>query len=257
MIAAERRNRIKEIIFKQGSAKAEELARQFQVSEETIRRDFTKLAGEGYIEKNYGGAVAVQGLQKMMQNISPVQQRKFANLAEKSRIGEEAARLIQPGMRIFLDAGSTTWSVLRFIQGVEGLTVITNSLDIARDCAEKENWRVIVLGGEVVHSSMALVGPNVEQELSHINVDIAFLGTSGISCRGNCTSANLFESNVKRRAVEQAGEVVLLADSSKLGEEKLYTFAKFTQLDLVITSEHISDELKNEMAKAGVELKTV
>lgn len=254
MIAAQRRNIIREQILENGSAKAEELARQFGVSEETIRRDFAKLEKEGFIEKNYGGAIATQELQRMMKNISPVQQRKFSNLKEKTCIGAAAAKLVTAGMRIFLDAGSTTWSIIRFLEKVEGLTIITNSLDIARDCAERDTWTVIALGGQILPKSMSMIGPTVEAQLDDLNVDIAFLGTTGLSVRGNCTSANLFEANIKKKIIAISNHAVLVADSSKLSVNELFTFARFSQFNAVIMDDGATPEIRRALGEVGADL---
>ena len=256
MIAAMRRNRIMEEIMANGSAKANELARQFNVSEETIRRDLTQLEESGYVKKNYGGAIAASELQKLMQDISPVQQRRLCHFKEKQLIGKEAAGLLRPGMSVFLDSGSTVWSMLPYMNDIKNLTVISNSIDILKDCAGQESWIVIGLGGQIIAKSMSMVPPGAETQFMSFHVDMAFIGTPGISAKGDCTSANLFEANLKKQVMDSARKPVLLADASKLGVDALFTFARLAQFDTVITNPSIGDDMRALISEAGVHLIT-
>ena len=254
MIAAQRRNNITEIIIQGGSAKVDELAKHFNVSQETIRRDFIVLEQEGFVQKKHGGAIATFELQKMMEHISPVSQRMLLNRDEKLRIGEKAAGMVTPGMGIFLDSGSTVWSMLQFIKKTDNLTIITNSLDIAKDCAEKETWTVIILGGQLIEKSMCMVGPTAEAQLDQLSIDLAFMGTIGVSSKGECTSSNLFEANLKKTVTSVARKIVLLADSTKLGKSAHFTFARFSQLHTIITTDKADNELKNAALAANTQL---
>jgi DeoR/GlpR family transcriptional regulator of sugar metabolism len=254
MLVAERRNAIKDLILKNGSAKVDELARQFEVSEETIRRDLARLDRDGIVEKNYGGATALSEVQKMMLDFTPFQQRRLLNAKEKRSIAREAASMVAPGMTIFIDGGSTTCSTIPFLSGRERLTVITNSLEAGRDCAQISGWTIIVLGGQVVTKSMSMVGPYVESQLSNLSIDVALMGATGVSVRGGCTSGNLFEANVKRKVMERADKGVLLVDSSKMGCVSPFAFAHFSDFDTVIISPDIDDVTRQAILVAGAKL---
>jgi DeoR/GlpR family transcriptional regulator of sugar metabolism len=220
----------------------------FNVSEETIRRDLNELQQSGYIEKNYGGAVAVKELHRIISNVPSVQQRKFDHLKEKDVIGKHAAGLVEDGMRIFIDAGSTTWSMLRYLKTIENLAIVTNSVDVAYECAEKHEWDIYVLGGQLITKSMCMVGPDVERQLENINVDIAFIGASGIHENGSCTSSNLFEANVKRKLIGISDRAVITADHSKFGIGCLYTFAKLNDIDTMITSDLLDPRVEESLS---------
>ncbi len=257
MLAAERRNAIKGLILKNGSAKVDNLAAQFGVSEETIRRDLARLEREGVVEKNYGGATALDEVQKMMQDFTPVQQRRLLNVREKRCIAREAASMVAPGMTIFIDGGSTTWSTIPFLTGLDRLTVITNSLEAARDCAQVGPWTIVVLGGQVITKSMSMVGPDVESQLSDLSIDVAFMGATGVSARGSCASGNLFEANVKKRVVQRADRAVLLVDSSKMGVVEPFAFAHFSDMDTVITAPRVDEAIRQTILDAGTRLVVV
>lgn len=257
MLAAERRNTIKSLVLKNGSAKVDDLAEQFGVSEETIRRDLTRLQHEGVLKKNYGGATALDEIQKMMQDFTPVQQRRLLNVKEKRCIAREAASFVRPGMTIFIDGGSTTFSIIPFLTELDRLTVITNSLDAARDCTQMDSWTIIVLGGQVITKSMSMVGPYVEAQLQDLSIDVALMGATGVSVRGSCASGNLFEANVKKKVIQRADQALLLVDSSKMGVVEPFAFAHFSDLDTVITAPVIDEAVRLAIKEAGTKLVVV
>jgi DeoR/GlpR family transcriptional regulator of sugar metabolism len=254
MLTAERRNAIKDLILKNGSGKVDELARQFNVSEETIRRDLALLDRDGIVEKNYGGATALSEVQKMMLDFTPFQQRRLLNVKEKKNIDREAASMVAPGMAIFIDGGSTTCSTIPFLSSRERLTVITNSLEAGRICAQVGGWTIIILGGQVVTKSMSMVGPHVELQLSNLSIDVALMGATGVSVRGGCTSGNLFEANIKKKVLERSDKGVLLVDSSKMGTVSPFAFAHFSDFDTVITSPGVDDVMRQTILAAGAKL---
>jgi DeoR/GlpR family transcriptional regulator of sugar metabolism len=257
MLVAERRNAIKDLILKNGSAKVDELAKQFAVSEETIRRDLARLDRDGIVEKNYGGATALSEVQKMMLDFTPFQQRRLLHVKEKKDIAREAASMVAPGMAIFIDGGSTTCLTIPFLSARERLTIVTNSLEAGRDCAQIGGWTVIVLGGQVVTKSMSMVGPYVELQLSNLSIDVALMGATGVSVRGGCTSGNLFEANIKKKVLERADKGVLLVDSSKMGSVSPFAFAHFADFNTVITSPGIDDVTRQAILATGARLMVV
>lgn len=254
MIAAQRKNKIKEIILTEGSARIEPLAQLFDVSEETIRRDLSELEKSGYIKKNYGGAVAVKELQRIINHVPPVQQRKFNHLKEKEEIGKQAAQLVKEDMRLFIDAGSTTWSILRYLNHIKKLSIVTNSVDVAYECAEKNEWDIYVMGGQLLTKSMCMVGTDAEKQLDNINVDLAFLGISGVHENGSLTSSNLFEANIKRKIINTADRVVLTADHTKFGVSFLHIFGRLEDIDRVITSDLLSPAAEESILKCDIQL---
>ncbi|MCL2057442.1 MAG: DeoR/GlpR family DNA-binding transcription regulator [Oscillospiraceae bacterium] len=254
MISTQRRNKIKQLILTQGSVNTGELAELFNVTGETIRRDLNLLESEGYIKKNYGGAVAVEELHKLFNSIPPVQQRKFSNSGDKARIAMAAAQMIKEDMCVYFDAGSTTSSLLRFIE-CEKLNVVTNSVDIAADCAAKDNWNVVVVGGQLIKKSMCLIGSEAESHICMLNIDIAFIGSSGVSHHRSFTSSSEQEAKLKRTAISRACRSVVMADKSKFTRSYLYTFAVFNDIDCFITSEGgVDDAFRLKAKEAGMEL---
>ena len=241
MILIQRRKAIKDILLRERTVKVSDLARKFDVSEETIRRDLTQLEDEGLVERNYGGAILVEELQAGMWAIPPVNQRKLHLFEEKDAIGKKAAGLVEAGQIVIFDAGSTTW---------------TNSLDVAESMGQHEGTSVFVLGGKLMRKSMSLVGPQAEVELRKYNADIAFMGTSGISLTKGFTSSDIYEAEIKRAMVSAAKKIVVVADHSKFSRQGLVSFATFDEVDALVTSEITDGAIRQEIHRLGVEVCT-
>lgn len=254
MIVIERRNKIKEILLDQRSVKVSELASRFNVSEETIRRDLTALEKEGLVKKNYGGAVLVEDLIDAMRTIPPVHQRKMHLFEEKDAIGKMAASLVEPGQRVLIDAGSTTWCLARHLKATPGLTVVTNGVNIADELSRGEEQEIFVIGGKLVKRSMSTVGPQAEAEIRKYNAHIAFLGTSGISLTQGFTSSDIFEAEMKKAMVASADRVAIVADHTKFTRSGLLAFCSFADVDYLITSKLVDAGDLKEIMRFGVQV---
>lgn len=236
------------------SVKVADLVREFDVSEETIRRDLNQLEREGLIQKNYGGAILIDELQMSTASIPPVQQRKFEHHNEKDAIGRKAAGLVGNGQIIIVDSGSTTWCVARHLKHRAELTVVTNGINIAEEFVENDDSHVFLLGGKVVKKSMSLVGPVAEAELQKYNADFVFMGTSGISLRKGFTSSDIYEAEIKRAMVAAGQKVVVVADHTKFMRQALISYSTFQDVDMLITSSLADASLLAEIARLGVQV---
>ncbi len=254
MILIQRRKAIKDMFLREKAVKVSDLAKKFGVSEETIRRDLTQLEEEGLVERNYGGAILVEELQAAMGAIPPVNQRKLHLFEEKDAIGKKAAEFVKEGQIVIFDAGSTTWCITQYLQYLENLTVVTNSVDIAESMSQYEGTSIFVLGGKLIKKSMSLVGPQAELELRKYNADIVFLGTSGISLNKGFTSSDIYEAEIKRAMVSAARHVVVVADHSKFTRQGLISFAHFDEVDALVTSQIADIALCQEIQRMGVEV---
>lgn len=254
MIVKERRNKIKELLFKEHSVKVSDLVREFNVSEETVRRDLNHLEREGVLVKNYGGAVLVDELHVAVNQIAPVQVRRFEHFEEKDAIGAKAASLVEDGQIVILDAGSTTWCAASHMKHLKDLTIVTNGINIAEECASSEDAKIFLLGGQLVKKSMSLVDPQAESELQNYAANVVFLGTSGISIKKGFTSSDLYEAEMKRAMVGTAQKVVILADHTKFNRHALISFSSFQDADILITSEWTDESVLKVIEQQGVEV---
>lgn len=243
-----RQQEIRFMLQEHGYLAVSQLAQHFEVSEMTIRRDLKVLSSLGVITREYGGATYPPPGQ---------QERIFINRlgeaeCEKTAIGRLAAKLIQPGESVILDAGTTTLAVAQAL--TQDCTVITNSLPIATVLTEKKSISVLITGGEVRESTYALVGPLTCSTLKSFNVDKLFLGVTGFSLTRGLTTKNLLESEVKQAMIRVSKEVILVAHSQKSEQINYHTFADWNQVHTLITDSGIPDSIKFELEKRGIQI---
>lgn len=252
MIVIQRRSKIKERLFEQRSVKVSDLVKEFNVSEETIRRDLNQLEREGLVKKNYGGAILAEEIENV--NIPPVQQRKLQYYDEKYAIGKKAAELVKEQQIIIIDSGSTTWCMATHLKHVPHLMVVTNGINVAEECSYNEDAEVFLLGGKVIKKSMSLVGPQAEMELHKYSAHYVFLGASGISMTKGFTSSDIYEAEIKRAMISAGQKVVILADHSKFQRQGLVSYSSFQDVDILITSDLTDPNVINEIERFGVDV---
>ena len=159
MLAIERRREILERMKLDGKVIVSELARDFEVTEETIRRDLDRLDKEGLVSKTYGGAVAKQNPTLDL----PYDVRQGVNVAQKQIIAQKLARLIRDGERVMLDSSSTALYVVRKLKDRKNLTIITNSVKILIELSDKSDWTVLSTGGVLKQNALSLVASKPEK----------------------------------------------------------------------------------------------
>ena len=226
------------------------LARELDVTSETIRRDLTALEQQGRLRRVHGGAVHIERL-----GYEPsVTARLERQMAEKKRIARAALDLLPEGGSILLDSGTTTIELARRLPPDYAASVVTNSLTIAAVLAERPRIELLVLGGRLRDVTRAMVGPWPTAALERLRVDVAFLGTNGVTPEAGLTTPDLVEAEVKRAMVAAAGRVVCLADHTKIGQTQLCRFASIDQVDVLITDSGLDEALAEELAAAGPEV---
>lgn len=225
----------------------ETLSKALGVSPATVRRDLTELEKQGLIRRTHGGALPLSGT-----SFEPSLGQKAAEqVEEKRRIGMAAASLVRDGETIILDAGTTTVEIARALSARRDLTVVTNSLAIAAELADREGVHVIVTGGDLRKHTMALVGPAAESFLRTITADRVFLGINGISPERGLTTPNLLEAATKRAMVQAASEVVVVADHTKLGRVTFAHVADLEQVDRLVCDEPAGERAGEKRALAA------
>jgi DeoR family fructose operon transcriptional repressor len=231
-----------------GEVKMAELKEMFEVTEMTLRRDMEKLEQWGHIRRTFGGAI-------LLGNDIALQERSGVFIEEKMRIGKLAAQLIQPGESIFLDGGSTTLQVARFIQANLNITVVTNALNIAAELQGKQ-ISTIVIGGMLMGQTSTLVGPVATEALMKMAFNRAFIGTTGVTLKHGFSNSNMHEAEVKRLATQQASEVNIVMDHSKFGRQDLFSFGSLKATDRIITDQCPEQELDEAFMEQSVEILT-
>ncbi|MBP5288805.1 MAG: DeoR/GlpR transcriptional regulator [Clostridia bacterium] len=213
MLTPERRKRILTYIEEHGAADVATLARLLGASESTVRRDLTALASQGQLHKFHGGAAPVEKAFSNREDSVSVKVTRCYE--EKLRIARYAATLVNDDDFVFLDAGSTTFLMTRFLKG-NGATFVTNGMPQAVALAEA-GCHVMILGGDLKSSTEAVVGGVAAQHLQRYNFSKAFIGANGITNKEGFTTPETGEATVKAIAMERSFASFVLADHTKFG----------------------------------------
>ena len=231
MFAIERRNAILAALKEEKHVVVSELAKQFDVSEETIRRDLDKLEKEGYVVKTYGGAVISEGAAIEL----PYGVLKKASGEAKEKIAELAAELIMDGDTLILDASSTALFIAQKIKTKKDITLLTNSLEVLMELSDVTGWKILSTGGSLKERSCALIGSQAEECLERFHVDKAFISCKGVDAEHGFSDSSDAHAAVKRKMIAAASQVFFAVDSSKFGKLSFTSISGFSGVDAVIT----------------------
>ena len=250
MLAIERRNAILAKLNTQGKVIVTDLSREFDVTEETIRRDLEKLDNEGLAKKTYGGAVINQNL-----NIDlPFNVRKRTNVELKQKIAEKIAEMIHDGDYIMLDASSTAIYVAKSILDRKNITLITNSVEIMLELADKSDWNILSTGGSLKKGALSLVGASAERMIRGFHVDLAICSSKGIDLNVGVTDSNEKDSEIKRAIFGAANRKILAVDSTKFDKISFVHVCDMADIDVLVTDSQPSERWIEHFKDKDVEL---
>ncbi len=231
MLAAERQRRILELARKNGTVRTTELAGDFEVTEETIRRDLDFLARVGHLRRTHGGAMdSTVALGELSQS-----EREARQLEEKLAIGKEAASLIKEGETLLLDASTTALEFASQLPDGMPLRVVTYSLAVVERLAAREDIELIELGGSYERRGRRFSGMLTEAALRMLRIDRFFFSGGGFDPKLGIGEPNPDQARFKRAMLEHANWSCALIDSSKLGAPTDHFFAKPEELDAMVT----------------------
>jgi DeoR family fructose operon transcriptional repressor len=252
MYAAERQQRILTEARRAGRVEVASLADSLGVAAETVRRDLTALERRGSLRRVHGGAIPVERLE-----LEPTLATRSSRLTDvKRRIAARVLDELPTGGTVLLDAGSTTQAVVELLPPDADLTVLTNSVAAAAVLSTHPGVSLYLLGGRVRGTTGAAVGEWATGALEGVTVDLAVLGTNGLSVARGLTTPDQAEALVKRAMVRAARRVVVATDSSKAGDDHLHRFATLEEVDVVITDADLADDVAAEVRAAGPEVVT-
>ncbi len=252
MYAEERQQAIAAQVIAQGRASVAELAQAYDVTTETVRRDLAALDRAGLVRRVHGGAVPVRALHVVEPGFD---ERAITRADYKDAIAHATTEYVPlAGATVLFDAGTTTARLAAILPTDRELTVVTNSVPIAARLASMPAVTLQLLGGKVRGLTQAAVGESALRALDTMRVDVAFIGTNGISVRHGLSTPDADEAAVKRAMVRCANYVVVMADSSKFGREEFISFAPLDRVDVVVTDPEISTADRTELTAQGVEV---
>lgn len=247
MYAEERQRYLVDRARQVGRLDVAEVAADLGVTTETIRRDLTTLERSGLLRRVHGGAIPVERM-----GFEPALAARDAVLtAEKERIAKAAVTEVPEEGSILLDAGSTTARLAEALPTDRPLTVLVNALPTALSLATRPHLTVLLLGGRVRGRTLATVDTWALDALADTYVDVAFLGTNGVSAQRGLTTPDHAEAAVKRAMIAAARRTVLLADHTKVGTDNLVRFAALEQIDTLITDSGLDERAAAELEALG------
>jgi DeoR/GlpR family transcriptional regulator of sugar metabolism len=243
----ERHARILALLRREGIVRIATLAKAFNVTTETARRDLDELAQAGALQRTYGG-----GASRSLIDEPGIGSRGRVRAHERARVGAAAAALVEPGDALMIDAGSTT---SLFAQALAArslhLTVITNCLPVATALGGARHCRVILCPGDYVAHEAGVFGTATVTFLRGFKANKAFIGAGGVTAEG-VSDADSPSCAVKRTMLERADHSVLLVDSSKFDAVQFERVSDLTALDALVTESGPPRKLAAALRAAGV-----
>lgn len=258
MYAMERQELIERQLRDEGRVSVVDLARRFDVTTETVRRDLDRLERSGALRRVHGGAVDLSRASTVEASLP---ERRLRQGDAKRAIGTTAAALLGPGFRgsVFIDAGTTSAAVAAELpaaldDGGTGVEVVTHSLEAAHILAG-QRLALTVIGGRVRGVTAAAVGAHTVRAIGELRPDIAFVGTNGLSAGFGLSTPDPEEAAVKTAIIRSARRVVVVTDAAKFGEELLVRFARLDEVDVLVTDRHPANDLTRALSDADAEVR--
>jgi DeoR/GlpR family transcriptional regulator of sugar metabolism len=245
LLPAQRRQEILRAV-RNGTAHVSDLAESFGVSEMTVRRDLGTLAADGKLERVHGGAVDA-GAEP---GFSQIEVERFDI---KDRLGRAAAAMVEDGMTVMIDIGTSTLQMARHLHGRK-ITAVTTNLAVVEELLPDPDIELVLPGGIVRRNYRSLVGVLAEDSLRQIKSDILFLGTSGVDAEVGVWDTTMVEVPIKRLMIAGAAEVVLLADAAKFSMTGVVRVCGPESLSHIVTDAPLPASARSAVDAAGIEV---
>ncbi|HSS89559.1 MAG TPA: DeoR/GlpR family DNA-binding transcription regulator [Streptosporangiaceae bacterium] len=250
MLPTQRRQAILAQVRERAAVSAEDLARQFGVSVETIRRDLRRLQDRGLLERVYGGATRPSG----RSSEGSFAARSARHTGRKQAIATLAASLVEPEDTVVIDVGTTALEVARALPAGFRGRVLTNSVPAAMELSTRSDVELLLCGGQVRAGDGACAGAHAEAFFGEFYADRAFLGSGGVHPEAGLTDYYPAEVAVRRTIIDHTASTYVLADSSKLGEIAVHRVCTLDRLTAVLTDDAENSAAFAALAAAGLTL---
>ncbi len=250
MLPIERKNEILQKLLLDGKVIVSDLASEYDVTEETIRRDLEKLESEGYAKKTYGGAVRNDSITGEL----PYTVRKQTNVSGKKYIAEIIGSLIKDGDSLLLDSSTTALFTVKSIFTKHNLTIITNSVEILLDLPGGNDWNVMSTGGSYRAESMAFYGSDAREVIEKYHVDYCVMSCKGLDMEKGITDTREPFAELKKSFLGAARQVILAVDHTKFDKISFVRLGDLAGVHTVVTDVEPDERWKNYFASRGIEL---
>ncbi len=247
MLTEQRRQLLLSRLQRDGRLIAKEISVEFELSEDTIRRDLRELAAEGLLQRVHGGALPSSP------TVAPLSVRRDLATAEKKQLADAGAKLIRAGQSVFIDGGTTHIELLRLVPSTLRFKVITHSPAIAV-ALENHVADVTLIGGMLFRHSMVNVGSQAMEQIVRQRCDLAFIGLTGVHEVDGGTTGDEEEAAIKRAIIARAGETVCLLTKHKINAVSPYTVCKLSDLAMLIVPQ---DADTRSLVSSGVQIVSV
>lgn len=249
MLPAERQAAILRRIEIEGVVRTLGLARDFGVTDETIRKDIQELAAARKILRIHGGATRATDTRHDL----PLPERTSLNRLEKAAVAREACKLIQPRDTVFFDASSTVLMMADYLAD-QPVTVLTNAHHVVVALGGRPHCDLICTGGAYEERSRSYVGPIAEEALKRFVIRWMFVGVDGLHSRRGASEVNPGQAILKERVIPRAENVCVVCDHTKLERTSPFLFAQLDQLDVLVTDERAPADALRRFEDQGVRI---
>jgi DeoR/GlpR family transcriptional regulator of sugar metabolism len=243
-----RRNKILDLLGREGKVRVIQLSQLLDISEVTIRNDLSELEKGGYLRRVPGGAVqTIQNYYNM-----DFQQRKQAHAPEKTAIGRAVATLIKDGETLMINSGTTTFFAALELKKLKNLKIVTNSILIAAELGGLPTFRVILLGGDINTQFSFSYGDDALNQLKKYKADKLILSVDGVRPDTGLTTYHAEEREVNRMMIERSNCTIVIADYTKIGSESFSVLGGLETVDYLVTNQNAPVQMLDEIEKRGV-----
>lgn len=246
MLTRQRKDMILTRLRQDGQVIAKQLAKEMELSEDTIRRDLRELAQEGLLQRVHGGGLPSSPA------IADFASRQGIATAGKTALARAAAALVRPGQFIFLDGGTTTGQLARHLPRNLQATIVTHSPSVALELVDHRGVTVELIGGRLFKHSVVTVGVATIEAIQKIRPDIYFMGVTGVHAQFGLTTGDSEEAAVKRAVCNLAAETIVLASNEKLGAVSPCQIASLGDIDVLLAQGELPHGLEARLSELEV-----
>lgn len=244
MFEEERKISILNKIQSNGKVSVSVLARKYNVSESTIRRDLTSLENSGFIKRTHGGAI----LHGTANKDYFYNEKKNIDIKEKTEMARVAASLVHPGSTIFLGTSTSTNLMAQYLTAAN-LTVVTNSLDVMNILSQHGDYNLVIIGGNYIKSARTIEGMTSLDQIAKLHFTQAYLGANGIDLEFGLSTSSDIEANSKSAVMKNSSEVYYLCEPAKFDHISAYKIANINQVTGIITDTSLTTDIREKYSK--------
>ncbi|AJQ28536.1 DeoR/GlpR family DNA-binding transcription regulator [Pelosinus fermentans] len=246
MLPSERQKKILDLLATKDVVTIPEFITEFNISIETVRRDLGILEKQGSIQKVYGGAK----LKNSIFSEPTMESRMIHNLLQKESIGKKCCEFINDGDCIFIDSGSTTYHIAKYLMDKKNLTIITNSIPVVNELMDTD-FEIIIIGGKIRHNERSVVTYDYIFNFSQLNIQKSFICAGGITAENGVSDFNMQEAVTRKIIIERSKELFVAADSSKFDRDVTISIAPLHKINYIITDSYLSKNVASTFKKTA------